>query len=289
MTKLNTKRAEYFVQKSKFIMLSMDETPSSAGHKCYQIGGFNEKGEYCIFCFKEIEGGTSKEMHSRAIELLKSTLGNLWLPFVKKVRFICSDTARNQIKTNEMLISSFMVENGGHPVYIIKCALHSVSNMEKKAKATHDVVASVLNALSNGLGRRARPGYQVKNVHNLFKLSKLDSEQTFKPIMQQRGCRFYCDANNSMVYAENYEFINLFVDREKEDNDYCSDLNDAAAEHGAVKLAAIVGALGLVWSTAIAPIWSLISKPIKIKELKKLIMKMIFYICIKIVSKLRLL
>ena len=57
-----------------------------------------------------------------------------------------------------------MLQNGGHVIYAIKCAMHSVSNMEKKAKEVNKDVDNVLNAISNGLGRRANPGRDSQTI-----------------------------------------------------------------------------------------------------------------------------
>ena len=60
---LNKYRELEFVQNAKTLTLSMDESPSSKGDKSFQIGCYNEKGDYCILSFKEIVGGTADEIH----------------------------------------------------------------------------------------------------------------------------------------------------------------------------------------------------------------------------------
>ena len=75
-----------------------------------------------------------------------------------------SDSAHNQVLAIKKLIRTFMLQNGGHTIYAIKCAMHSVSNMEKKAKEVNKNVDYVLNAISNGLGRRANPGRDSRTI-----------------------------------------------------------------------------------------------------------------------------
>ena len=155
---LNKYRELEFVQNAKTLTLSMDESPSSKGDKSFQIGCYNEKGDYCILSFKEIVGGTADEIHDRVMELLQEQFEETFQVFVKKVKFMSSDSAHNQVLAIKKLIRTFMLQNGGHMIYAIKCAMHSVSNMEKKAKEVNKDVDYVLNAISNGLGRRANPG-----------------------------------------------------------------------------------------------------------------------------------
>ena len=142
----------------------MDETPSCKGDKSFQIGCFNEKGDYCILSFKEIVGGTADEIHDRVMELLQEQFDENFQEFVKKVKFMSSDSAHNQVLAIKKLIRTFMLHNGGHVIYAIKCAMHSVSNMEKKAKEVNKDVDNVLNAISNGLGRRANPGRDSRTI-----------------------------------------------------------------------------------------------------------------------------
>ena len=102
----------------------------------------------------------------------------------------------------------------------------------------------------------------------IFELSKKDSDQDFMSYSQQRGCRFYSHSKNSMIYAENYQFTNAVCLREAEDVDYCKTITNVVHHNGTVKTATIVGSLGYLWSTLIAPLWSLLSKPLKVKQVK---------------------
>ena len=111
-------------------------------------------------------------------------------------------------------------------------------------------------------------GCQTNSALKIFELSKKDSDQHFLSYGQQRGCRFYNHSKNSMIYAENYQFTNAVCLREAEDVDYCRTIINVVHRNGAVKTAAIVGSLGFLWSTLIAPLWSLLSKPLKLKQVK---------------------
>ena len=134
MQNLNEQKAKHFVEKSKFLTLSMDESPTSSGDKSFQVGVYNEMGQYCILSFKEIAGGTSNEIHDRVIQLLQGLFEEKFVEFIKKIKFLSSDSARNQMAANKKLISTFMLSNGGNVIYIIKCAMHCIANMEKYAK-----------------------------------------------------------------------------------------------------------------------------------------------------------
>ena len=116
-------------------------------------------------------------------------------------------------------------------------------------------------------------GCQSNNAVKLFRLSKLDSNQQFQSYLQKRGCRFYCDSKNSMLYSYNFEFTNAFCEREKDDFDYCNQIVEIINRDGAVKIAALVGTLGFLWSTMMAPIWSALSKPTSVKSVKTIITK----------------
>ena len=171
---LNKYKEMEFVQNAKMLTLSMDESPSSKGDKSFQIGAFNEKGEYCILSFKEIVGGTADEIHDRVFELLLELFEEKFHDFVKKVKFMSSDSAHNQVSAIRKLIATFMLHNGGHMIYAIKCAMHSISNMEKKSKEIIKEVDYILNAISNGLGRRANPGRDSRTIfttHVLYRLA----------------------------------------------------------------------------------------------------------------------
>ena len=76
-----------------------------------------------------------------------------------------------------------------------------------------------------------------------------------------------------MVYSMNYEFTNMFCEREKDDNLCCKQICDTVATVGEDKLAALTGSLGFIWSTMIAPIWSLLSKPLPVTEVKDVVKK----------------
>ena len=271
MQNLNELQAKHFVDKSKILTLSMDESPTSSGDKGFQVGAYNEMGEYCVLTFKEIAGGTANEIHDRVIQLLQHLFQEKFVEFIKKIRFLSSDTARNQIAANKKLISTFMLSNGGTVIYMIKCSMHCISNMEKYAKNSNEILVAILNAISNGLGKRAKQGCQSGSALKIFELTKKDSDMEFMSYAQQRGCRFYNHSRNSMIYAKNYEFTNAVCAREADDVDYCKVITDVVHDNGPVKTAAIVGSLGYVWSTLIAPLWSLLSKPLKVKELKETI------------------
>ena len=101
----------------------------------------------------------------------------------------------------------------------------------------------------------------------------MDSEQHFKNYMQKRGCRFYCYSNNAMVYSMNYQFTNMFCEREKDDNIYCNQIIETVNKCGEDNIAALTGCLGYVWSTFIAPIWSILSKPLPVKNIKAVVEK----------------
>ena len=51
MQNLNELQAKHFVDKSKILTLSMDESPTSSGDKGFQVGAYNEMGE----CFVKTE------------------------------------------------------------------------------------------------------------------------------------------------------------------------------------------------------------------------------------------
>ena len=164
MESLNSYKEQEFAQNAQYLVLSMDETPSSKGDKSFQIGAFNEKGEYCILSFKEIVGGTADEIHDRVLELLEDLFAENFDDFVKKVKFMSSDSAHNQVSAIKKLIATFMLRNGGHMIYAIKCSMHAIANMEKKAKEINKIVDVVINAISNGLGRRANPGRDSRTI-----------------------------------------------------------------------------------------------------------------------------
>ena len=158
MQKLNELKAIQFVEKSKMLTLSMDESPTSSGDKAFQIGVYNEHGEYCVLSFKEIAGGTADEIHDRVSQLLQDLFEEKFVQFISKIRFLSSDSARNQIAANKKLISTFMRLNGGKVIFLIKCSMHCISNMEKYAKKSNETLNEVLNAISNGLGTRSKQG-----------------------------------------------------------------------------------------------------------------------------------
>ena len=139
MQSLNELKAKDFVHKANILTLAMDESPSSTGDKSFQIGVYNESAEYSILSFKEISGGTAQEIHDRVLELLQQLFDHDFLTFVKKIKFVSSDTASNQLCANRKLISTFMTMNGGHYIQSIRCSMHNISNMEKKSEnVKHD-------------------------------------------------------------------------------------------------------------------------------------------------------
>ena len=158
MPSLNELQAKDFVKKSRILTLAMDESPSNTGDKSFQVGVYNESAEYSILSFKEISGGTAQEIHDRVLELLRQLFDQDFSTFVKKIKFVSSDTASNQLCANKKLISSFMSMNGGHYIQSIRCSMHNISNMEKRAKSSNIIVDDMLNSISNGLGQRANQG-----------------------------------------------------------------------------------------------------------------------------------
>ena len=76
-----------------------------------------------------------------------------------------------------------------------------------------------------------------------------------------------------MIYSMNYHYTNMFCEREKDDNIYCNQISETVNKCGEDNIAALTGCLGFIWSTYIAPIWSILSKPLPVKNIKAVVEK----------------
>ena len=76
-----------------------------------------------------------------------------------------------------------------------------------------------------------------------------------------------------MIYSMNYHYTNMFCEREKDDNIYCNQISETVNKCGEDNIAALTGCLGFIWSTYIAPIWSILSKPLPVKNIKAVVAK----------------
>ena len=71
----------------------------------------------------------------------------------------------------------------------------------------------------------------------------------------------------------NYHYTNMLCEREKDDNGYCNQITETVNKCGEDNIAALTGCLGYMWSKFIAPIWSILSKPLQVKKVKAVVEK----------------
>ena len=175
--------------------------------------------------------------------------------------------------------------------------LESEQNIFNKQKKRFSVnlITLILKLYSDGLN-----SYQIHRVLIRFKNSLPSMESAVIPSRRYiSDLRLSMDCLNKyreLEFVQNAKTLTLSMDESpsskgdksfqigcynekgdyitrKDDNIYCNQISETVNKCGEDNIAALTGCLGFIWSTYIAPIWSILSKPLPVKNIKAVVEK----------------